>query len=168
MMNWRVSAAVLVGVLVCVAGWPSAVDAQQITLYSCADVQFEIYSEYDSAARPVLCRSEFSATDPYVVLYVQVAPIKRDTNIAIELLDPEGMTVFSRAGVLESAPSGYPVSYTFSYVLPLAMGAVDVLRKLPLAVPILLRRPARERLGEWTWKLWLDPGPSATLKFTLK
>jgi len=167
MTNLRVSAAVLSLLLVSLAGWPGPAEAQRITMYSCADAQLESYGVNASAFHPVLCRGEFSATDPYLVLYAQVAPVTRETQIAIELLDPEGVPALSHAGVLTPVPAS-PTSFTFSYVLPLAADVGEVAKKLPFMSLILLGRPARERLGVWTWKLSLRPGSSATLRFTVK
>lgn len=167
MTVWKLSGIVLLVLLVYIAGWPDPAAAQRITMYSCADAQLESYGVNASAFHPVLCRGEFSAVDPYIVLYAQLAPIVRDTKIAMELLDPEGASAFARAGVLSPVP-GEPTSFTLSYVLPLAADAKEVAKKFPFMYMISLGRPARDRLGEWTWKLWLDPGRSATLKFTLK
>lgn len=167
MTNWRVSAAVLSVFLVSMAGWPGPAEAQRITMYACADAQLESYGVNASAFQPVLCRGEFSATDPYLVLYAQVAPVSRETDIAIELLDPEGVTALTRAGVLTPVP-GEPTSFTFSYVLPLAADTPEVMKKFPLLNVIVLGRPARERPGVWTWKISLRPGSSATLRFTVK
>jgi hypothetical protein len=101
------------------------------------------------------------------VLYAQVEPIDSDTEIAIELLDPEGSTALSDTGILRPK-SGQMTIYTLSYVLPLAADIAEIRKKFPTSDIIKLGRPARERLGEWTWKFWVKAGPSAALKFTLK
>lgn len=164
MTRWRGTVVAAAGVLLGLVG---LANAQNITLSACADVRNADYGVGNSSYEPVLCRSEFSVADPYIVLFGQVAHVTRDVRIAIDLFDPEGVSAFHRYTTLESDPDG-PVRYTFAYVLPLAIDAAEARKKLPFARAIVLGRPASGRLGTWTWKFALEAGPSAETKFTLK
>lgn len=164
MAKWRVLPVALAGVVLSFVGLASG---QQIMLQSCADVRVEDYGKGASSYQPVLCRSEFSVTDPYLVLFGQVGPISRDVRVAIDLVDPDGASAYHRATAFEPNPAVY-TRYTLALLLPLAINAVEAWKKVPYAIPIFLGRPASGRLGVWTWKLALDSGPSAETKFTLK
>ncbi len=163
----RTALATLLVFLLVLVGAPGLVRAQDAKLSACKDATREDYGAFGGGYRPSSCQSEFLVSDPYLVLFAEVGPLFRDTKIAIELLDPEGATAFQTAGMLSTTP-GERTRFTFAIVLPLSATATEVRRKFPTFIVITLGRPARERLGEWVWKVLLDPGVDGTLKFTLK
>ena len=166
-MILRTASATLLVFLLVLIGAPEPVQAQDAKLSACKDATLEDYGAYGGGYRPSACQTEFSVADPYLVLFAEVGPLYRDTKIAIELLDPEGATAYQTAGTLSTTP-GERTRFTFAIVLPLAVSATEVRRKFPTFIVITLGRPARERLGEWVWKVLLNPGQDGILKFTLK
>ncbi len=163
----RTALATLLVFLLVIVGAPGLVRAQDAKLSACKDATREDYGAFGGGYRPSSCQSEFLVSDPYLVLFAEVGLLYRDTKIAIELLDPEGATAFQTAGML-STTAGERTRFTIAIVLPLSATATEVKRKFPTFIVITLGRPARERLGEWVWKVLLDPGVDGILKFTLK
>jgi len=163
---------VLVALAVLLVGFgpwraPVAV-AASVTQYVCRDVYLQDLGARGSTFRPVSCGWDFSAADQYLVLYAQIDRVDRDMVMTSELVDPTGATVHTERLLLRERV-GSILRYTVVWVLPLSVGSgqlPDRLRRYDAIEPE--GAPARERLGEWQWKITLASGTTATARFMLK
>lgn len=119
------------------------------------------------------CGRQFTTADPYIVLVIHLRNIRQTTIVEAELLDAEQASVARFGGVI-SLPVGQDVYYSDVWIyrfLPVATDLPALARENPNALFLGLDvtgKPARERPGEWTFRVRTNQGPTAVLKFTLQ
>lgn len=141
-------------------------------LMSCQDVKFVSFGARSDNVLPMTCRSEFSASDPFIVLIVDIRNVDRDTGVIAQVQDPNGTSVTGAAGTIEPPPGVTWSHYWIIRILPVAATQEQIAGRdqtfQNFVVGSNLTPPVRERLGEWVLTVTLAPGGTTTHKFTLK
>lgn len=100
------------------------------------------------------CGMKFTTSDPYVVLLARLRNLQGEAIIALDVVDPHGAGV-GRLTARVVISSGVPRSDVWiGRILPIAATPETILAERPGLSTAVIRaegRPARERLGRWTF-----------------
>jgi len=119
------------------------------------------------------CGDKFTTAQPYAALIIELTNVRGQTLIATELLDPEQDSIWGFSRTV-APPSEHDIFYRKLWlwgVLPIGAEPRALISANPtflFSMIIPKGKAARERLGEWTWKMSLNNGPPAVRKFTLQ
>ena len=153
------------------AAQPSGAVAR-LKLMSCKDIESADLGSQGSGLVPISCAKEFSATDPYVVLIIDVQNIDFETGVITEILDPGSIVIHAYSYTIKPPPGGTWAHHWRWFVLPLSATTEQLAKKgLPFLFSTVGSKaapPISERLGEWSFVATLTPGSPVTHKFTLR
>lgn len=112
-------AALLIVLLGRTVVWPDIAHTSTITLSACREVIREDLGAIGTRVTVTRCASEFSVTDPHIVLFASIVGVDYEQDAAVELADPDTVSVMRATFVLRPEP-GEPTSFTFAAILPVA------------------------------------------------
>ena len=163
----------LLGIAIVVAGIPQASQAMaRAKLMSCKDIQSSDLGSQGRGLVPISCMQEFSVTDPYIVLIIDVQNIDFETGLSTEVLDPGSSVIHAKSFTIKPPPGNTWAHYWLYFVLPLSATTGQLAKRglgfLFSTVGTKAAPPISERLGEWSFIATLTPGSPVTHKFTLR
>lgn len=121
------------------------------------------------------CGDRFTTTERYVGLFVEAnrsGAAEAGRMLEAVLLDPEQNKVWERRiGTSFPPPAIYGTIHLWG-ILPIAADPAELTRQVgPILAVGLIRvdgKPAKERLGEWTFSASLSGAQPSTIKFRLE
>ena len=144
----------------------------RLKLMSCKDIESADLGSQGRGLVPISCAKEFSATDPYVVLIIDVQNIDFETGVITEILDPGSIVIHAHSFAIKPPPGSTWAHYWRWFVLPLSATTEQLANKGPSflfsTVAAKATPPIAERLGEWSFVATLTSGSPVTHKFTLR
>src|SRR5437667_1191479 len=127
----------------------------RLKLMSCKDIESADLGSQGRGSVPISCAKEFSATDPYVVLIIDVQNIDFETGVITEILDPGSIVIHAHSFAIKPPPGSTWAHYWRWFVLPLSATTEQLANKGPSflfsTVAAKATPPIAERLGAWSF-----------------
>jgi len=153
-----------------VFGLPPAAAAEiKLNLMVCRDAQVIRYGANDSRVNPIGRGRQFSASLPYLVLYLQLEDVDQNFSLTWELLDPTN-EVYARYRYRSEVVGAYAWTYHLMQILPVSSTEKEIVERNPEfrgRVVEVGATPISRKTGQWTLQVKVIPGLSTLYRFTL-
>ena len=153
-----------------VFGLASASPAEiRLNLMVCRDAQIVSYGASDTRVNPIGCGRQFSASLPYLVLYLQLDEVDQSFMLTWELLDPSG-EIYARHRLRHDVVGAYAWTLYLMQILPVSSTEKEIVERKPEfrgQVVEVGATPISQKTGQWTLQVKVTPGLSTLYRFTL-